>query len=180
MWGTLRSALTNPLIAGPLAGLLVAFLAYLDAKLRDVKREKDTYWKLGIVSALIMATVVYLVGEEFTKTDEFLNQTYETELRGSMMPRRHGGFETSEPFQPNLRGPAENLQEMMSSLEPSATMAGAPEMPAPSLFTEPPQVSMSVSRVSSARHSGKGRKSSHRSSRHSGKKYRSSRHSRRH
>lgn len=152
---TFRSVLTNPLIIGPLGGFLAVLLAYIDAKLRDVDRERDTYWKLGIVSALVISALVYLLCEELTKTDEFLDQAYETELKGSMMPVKHGGYEVSEPYQNDLKGPSENIQSMMSDLKPSSLTPEPPKMPK-SIF---PQVSMSTKRVKPKNSSKSSRKS---------------------
>jgi hypothetical protein len=155
MWESVRSTITHPLVAGPLGGGVVVLLAYLDAKFRDIKREKSTYWKLFMVSGLVIATLVYLVSEEFLKTDEFLNQEYETELAGSMMPRSRGGYDVSNPYQPELKGPRDNITEMMNNLQPSeveiVSPIGSPSMPK-SVFVEhrgKPGVSMKISRVKS-------------------------------
>jgi hypothetical protein len=160
LWETIRSTISHPLVAGPLGGLIVVLLSYLDAKYRNIDREKDTYWKLGIVSALVIATLVYLVSEEYNKNDEFLNQEFNTELNESMM-YRGGGFKTTKPYQPELTGPQENLHEMMNNLKPTVVLTDKkPEMPKP-LFNN---LKMEVTKVP-----GK-----HRSSRKSGrhKKYR--------
>jgi hypothetical protein len=115
LWETFRSWLTNPLISGVLGGLIVILLAYIDSKFREEERESETYWKLFIVSSLVIATLTYLVSEEFyqrSKTDEFLNQTYETNVP-ELVPKKKGGTE-----QPVLSGPKENLMEGMNKLKP--------------------------------------------------------------
>lgn len=126
LWQKARSTLTHPLIAGLVGGLLVVFLSYLDSKIRKIERENDTYWKLGVVSSLIISSLVYVITEEFVKNDEFLNQKFETELSSSMMPKK-GGYMT-EAYQPELKGPSDVI-EKMGSLEPISSER--PSMPKP-------------------------------------------------
>ena len=87
----ISSALTNPLFAGPVIGGVVMLLAYADSKLRDIPREKETYYKLFIVTSLIATLVVYLIVEEFTKTDEFLTQAYDTNVPKELLGATVGG-----------------------------------------------------------------------------------------
>lgn len=173
MWEFVRSTVTHPLVAGPLGGAIVAFLAYVDAKFREIDRERFTYWKLFIVSSLVIAILIYLVSEEFTKTDEFLNQEYETELAGSLMPSKKGGFEIQNPYQPELRGPSENITAMMDGLPSSSTTEifskDTPSMPS-SIFPSQ-QVSMKTRRVGGSHRSHR----SNQPSRHSGRSHRSGR-----
>lgn len=158
---SIRSFITHPLVAGPLGGLVVVLCAYIDAKIKDVERENTTYYKLFAVSALVTAVLVYLVSEEFTKTDEFLNQEYETELKSSMMPRHRGGFDVKEPYQPDMKGPKHDITTMMNSLDPNdvqlVTPTETPRMP-PSIF-------MDVKRVKPSKSSKRSSKHGHRSKR---------------
>lgn len=51
--------LKNPLVAGPLAGLLIVFLAFLDNKINDRNFEKGYYIKLFFSVGLLTATLIY-------------------------------------------------------------------------------------------------------------------------
>jgi hypothetical protein len=153
VYSTACSWLTHPLVAGPVGGAIIVAFAKLDAKLRNVKREKETYWKLFIVTSLVFATVVYLVSAEFTKTDEFLTQQYD-QNPPSLYPRSKGGY--GESAQPAMAGPSETVAQMMENL---------------------PKVEMKSSRLPgyrSSRHGGRrhsSHRSSHRSSRHGRSKH---------
>ena len=87
----IRSTITHPFVAGPIAGGIIVLLAYLDTKFRNIERNNETYWKLFIVSTLVFATITYFVSSEHTKVDEFLNQKYDTSLP-SFIPKTKGGF----------------------------------------------------------------------------------------
>lgn len=162
MWNTIRSFITHPLVAGPLGGSIVVLLAYIDAKIKDVEREQVTYYKLFFVSALVVAVLVYFVSEEYTKVDEFLNQEYEVELNSSMMPRDRGGYGVAQPYQPEMKGPKDNISSMMENLDPNdvqlVSPAETPKMP-PSIFKDKShrKVSMEMKRVKpkSSKHSRK-------------------------
>ena len=113
--GKLKSTITHPFIAGPLAGIFVVLMAYLDCKYRDVEREKSTYWKLFIVSSLIFSTVTYFISMEYNKTDEFLEQNYDTS-EPSFYPKskKKGGFLKKDQL--TMNGPVKNIEQMMNSL----------------------------------------------------------------
>lgn len=51
--------LKNPLIAGPLAGIFIVFLAFLDNKINERDFEKGYYIKLFFSVGLITATLIY-------------------------------------------------------------------------------------------------------------------------
>ena len=98
------SYLTHPLLAGPLAGGVLVFLAYLDSKIRTIDRKRETYWKLFIVSSLIFATLVYLIAAEFNQVDEYLEQNYDINPP-DMLPKSKGGFQ-QQSYQPLMRKPS--------------------------------------------------------------------------
>ena len=77
---TFKKIITHPLIAGPIGGLCIVLLSYLDSKYKEKKIEKATYYKLFIVSSLVFSTIIYFVSVEYTKTDEFLKQNYDTKI----------------------------------------------------------------------------------------------------
>lgn len=110
---TICSAITHPFVAGPLGGGFIVFLAYLDTKYRDVKREDSTYWKLFIVSSLVFATITYFIYMENTKVDDFLEQNYDTELP-SFIPNSKGGFILKD--QPSMERPGDYVSKMMNDL----------------------------------------------------------------
>jgi hypothetical protein len=112
MWESIRSALKNPLVSGPLVGGIVVLLAYADSRMRDKPREKETYWKLFAATSIIAALVVYFVIEEFAKSDEFLNQQYETDLPDML---HSAGRVASQPI---MSGPGSEAAKAMESLRP--------------------------------------------------------------
>jgi len=116
--GKVRTTITHPLIAGPLGGGFVILMVYLDSKYRNVEREKSTYWKLFIVSSLVFATLTYFVTAEHTKTDEFLNQNYDTKVP-SLLPKSKGGFALDD--QPLMDGPGDHISKMMDGLPEPGT-----------------------------------------------------------
>jgi hypothetical protein len=182
MWVQIRSFITHPLVAGVLAGGIVAGLAYVDAKVRKIEREKATYFKLFGASFLVVSIIVYFVFEEVSKTDEFLNQEYETEIGRDFMPKKHTGGATNAitiKKQPVMKGPIESMNQLgVHSGSGSGKHTGddlveilspveKPEMPKSSLFSgnyhhknKNSDVSMKISR------SGKKKRSSRRSHHH--------------
>ena len=116
--GKVRSTITHPLVAGPLGGSFVVLLAYLDSKYRKVEREKSTYWKLFIVSSLVFATITYFVSAEHNKTDEFLNQNYDTKVP-PLLPESKGGFALED--QQLMDGPSDHISKMMDDLPEPGT-----------------------------------------------------------
>ena len=87
----LRSFIVHPFIAGPLGGLLIVLLAYLDSKYKNQEKENETYVYLFLVSSLVFSTIIYFISGEFNNTDEFLNQDYDTSTP-SFLPKSKGGF----------------------------------------------------------------------------------------
>ena len=117
--GKVKSVLIHPLIAGPIAGGLIILLVYLDSKYRDVKREKQTYVKLFITSSLVFSTIIYFVSAEYNKTDEFLDQNYDTSNLSFLPKSKKGGFEIDE--QPLMKGPGDSIATMMDNLPKPGT-----------------------------------------------------------
>lgn len=117
--GKVKSVLIHPLIAGPLGGGLIILLVYLDSKYRDVKRDKQTYVKLFIMSSLVFATITYFVSAEHNKTDEFLDQNYDTNSLSFLPKSKKGGFEMDE--QPLMEGPGGSIAKMMDNLPKPGT-----------------------------------------------------------
>ena len=72
------SLLTNPFIAGIIAGSIIVGLSYIDSKIRSIEREREIYIKLFCSSSLVFALLIYFIS--FSNNDEFLNQTYCTEV----------------------------------------------------------------------------------------------------
>ena len=129
----IRSVLTHPLAAGPLGGGFVVLMAYLDAKYRDVKRDKSTYIKLFVVSSLIFATLTYFILNEIDETDEFLDQQYDTEVPSSLVPEKKGGFKKDIlDNQSIMDSPLNNVENMMGGL------------PEPGTFKEKKNVTMKI------------------------------------
>jgi hypothetical protein len=121
MLGTIKNTLMHPLVAGPLGGGIVVLLAYIDSKYKDVEKDNITYWKLFIVSSLVVSTIIYFVSSENNKTkahDEFLNQAYDTSAP-TLLPKSKGGFSTEN--QSLMTGPKENIEKMMGGLPPIGT-----------------------------------------------------------
>jgi hypothetical protein len=114
-----KSVIIHPLIAGPIGGGLIILLAYLDSKYRDVKRDKQTYIKLFIMSSLVFATITYFVSAEHNKIDEFLDQNYDTSDLSFLPKSKKGGFEMDD--QPNMIGPGESIAKMMDNLPKPGT-----------------------------------------------------------
>jgi len=145
--GKVRTTITHPLVAGPLGGGFVILMAYLDSRYRDVKREKSTYWKLFIVSSLVFATLSYFITAEHTKTDEFLNQNYDTKVP-SLLPKSKGGFALDD--QPLMDGPGDHISKMMEGLPEPGTY----EMPKVTMTMKPKK----SSRSSRSHRSGRSRR----------------------
>lgn len=117
--GKVKSVLIHPLIAGPLGGGLIILLVYLDSKYRDVKRDKQTYIKLFIMSSLVFSTITYFVSAEHNKKDEFLDQNYDTNSLSFLPKSKKGGFEMDE--QPLMEGPGGSIAKMMDNLPKPGT-----------------------------------------------------------
>lgn len=116
-----KSVLIHPLIAGPLGGGLIILLVYLDSKYRDVKRDKQTYIKLFIMSSLVFATITYFVSAEHNKADEFLDQNYDTSNLSFLPKSKKGGFEMED--QSVMIGPGGSIAKMMDNLPKPGTFA---------------------------------------------------------
>ena len=142
--GKVRSTITHPLIAGPLGGGFVVLLAYMDSKYREVDREKSTYIKLFIVSSLVFSTLTYFVSAEHNKTDEFLNQNYDTKLP-TLLPKSKGGFALDE--QPLMDGPSDHISKMMEGL------------PEPGTYKIPVESNVTMTMKPKSRRSGRSGKS---------------------
>ena len=117
--GKVKSVLIHHLIAGPLGGGLIILLVYLDSKYRDVKRDKQTYVTLFIMSSLVFATITYFVSAEHNKTDEFLDQNYDTNSLSFLPKSKKGGFEMDE--QPLMEGPGGSIAKLMDNLPKPGT-----------------------------------------------------------
>lgn len=127
MLGTIKNTLMHPFVAGPLGGGIVVLLAYLDSKYKDVEKDRTTYWKLFIVSSLVVSTIIYFVSSENNKTkahDEFLNQSYDTSVP-TLLPKSKGGFTVEN--QSLMNGPKENIEKMMGELPPVGTWESPPK-----------------------------------------------------
>ncbi len=114
-----KSVIIHPLIAGPFGGGLIILLVYLDSKYRDVKRDKQTYIKLFIMSSLVFATITYFVSAEHNKIDEFLDQNYDTSNLSFLPKSKKGGFEMDD--QPKMIGPGGSIVKMMDNLPKPGT-----------------------------------------------------------
>jgi len=53
--------LKNPLIASIIAGAMASAFTYLDSKATGTPREKNTYIKISLATALIVGVIVHLV-----------------------------------------------------------------------------------------------------------------------
>ena len=113
-----KSFIIHPLIAGPLSGLLIILLVYIDSKYRDVERDKQTYIKLFITSSLVFSTIIYFVLSEHNKTDEFLDQNYDTSNISFLPKSKKGGFVIEQPL---MNGPGDNIATMMDNLPKPGT-----------------------------------------------------------
>ena len=74
------SLITNPFITGPIGGGIIVGCAYLDAKLKDIKRTKETYIKLFCTSSFVFAVLTYCISYSLVDNDDFLNQSYSTDV----------------------------------------------------------------------------------------------------
>jgi len=74
------SLVKNPFITGPLGGSIIVGLAYIDAKIKDIKRTKETYIKLFCTSSFVFAVLTYFISCAFVENDDFLDQSYCTEV----------------------------------------------------------------------------------------------------
>lgn len=152
---TVRSTITHPFVAGPLGGGVIVLLAYLDSKYRNIDREKSTYWKLFIVSTLVFATITYFVSSEHTKTDEFLDQNYDTKVP-PLFPSSKGGFSSGD--QPLMAGPDEYVSKIMNDLPEPGTFK-LPEVDPKVTMKIKPEKSYRSGSSHRSRHSGYSRRS---------------------
>jgi hypothetical protein len=114
-----KSVIIHPLIAGPLGGGLIILLVYLDSKYRDVKRDKQSYIKLFIMSSLVLSTITYFVSAEHNKIDDFLDQNYDTSNLSFLPKSKKGGFEMDD--QPEMIGPGGSITKIMDNLPKPGT-----------------------------------------------------------
>ena len=144
MLKTIKNTIMHPFVAGPLGGVVVVLLAYLDSKYKDVEKDNTTYWKLFIVSSLVVSTIVYFVSSENNKikaNDDFLNQTYDT-LVPTLLPKSKGGFTVEN--QSLMNGPKENIEKMMGGLPPIGTWESPPNSSLEPISKAKPNIRMKI------------------------------------
>ena len=103
---TCTKIIMHPLVAGPIGGSSIVLLTYLDSKYKNKKVEKETYYKLFIVSSLIFSTIIYFVSMEYTKKDEFLEQPFNVDTPSFKPKSKHFKTKTGGDFAQNeIPGP---------------------------------------------------------------------------